>query len=718
MTTVIKGTFVSKVFKNNKDGFTYFRVKTSERIPYKDSNSCIFCVGKIADFSVGFPIEMEGEWNDRKFVTTSVKEANLEKVVMKDFLLTIPGLGTAIAQNIINNIDNIFDYVMEDGSEAGLISIGVPKNVAALVVSTLKKNIENRELMTYLYRHGGEYKDYCKLLANFGSPLAELKENPYKVGEDIHLSLAVMDNIAKENSMNHNDSKRISYLTNAAIKSCISSGDCYVSFDDIRKSFLRILKKGTFQEFPSENFISVALGVDNKIKRVDSDIYPKYLLYAETSIAKNIKRLSDASVSLSIDDTVVSKIEEEIGMSYAPQQRNCFNALKSTGIKIVIGGPGTGKTTTINGLMKAYSMAYPNNKVMLVAPTGRAAQRMNESTGRNATTIHKGVEIKPYGTDGTVAGRNSNNPLDADVIVVDEMSMVDTEIFCFLLEAAKNGALVLLVGDTNQLESVGPGKVLADLIDSECIEVYKLTEIYRQKGDSPIVSNAYAINEGNTQLIENEYFQIITKNSEEEMLEEIKRVLLENYDHSKPFYAQVLSPTHKGLAGVDNINKVMQDIINPKDGRKELAYGSLRFRVGSKVIMTNNNYEKGYCNGDIGIVVEVKSNALVVNIQGIEIEITDDILCDVDLAYSNTIHKSQGSEYPVTIISLPDEPKCMLKRNLLYTAVTRAKEKVIIVTGPTAMYTSIKTCSNGIRKTRLKERIRKAFQQVNKEEIA
>lgn len=707
-----KGLYKNIVYKDKKNGFTYFRVKSLDRISFKDNHGMVFCQGVLPDYNEGFPLELNGhyDYETKKFIVSNYVETNVDKVIMRDFLSGIPGVGSVISKNIVSKIDDVFELAKKENAIEVLENIGVQTNVAKNIISTLNGNIKKRETMQYIYTHGGDYSDAMKLCKKYENPIEALKCNPYKVGREINLPLSVMDIIAKEQNNSFCSGKRMGFILEKAVKQIATCGNSYTNMYTFKQSILSILKNGKYNEYPDISFLTEKLKSSVFTVIEDNNIFIRNLYNAEIRIAKNIKRLQDSAIPLDINSDVIDEIEKEIGMKYAPQQRGCFNALKSSGIKIVIGGPGTGKTTTINGLLRAINKRYPEKIIKSFAPTGRAAQRMTESTGRESTTIHKGVEIQPYGVNGTMVGRNSENYIDADVIVVDEMSMAEEEIFDYLLEAAKDGTLIILVGDTNQLESVGPGQVLADLINSGCIDVYALTDVYRQKGDSPIIYNAYAINNGNTELIENEYFKITRCVTEETMLDIIKSEVIANYKKDTPFYCQILSPTHKGIAGVDNINKTIQEIVNPKKiGDKELVYGNIRFRVNDKIIMTQNNYSKGYCNGDIGTVLDVTTDSLNVLIQRNEIEITSDLLCDIDLAYANTIHKSQGSEYPVTIISLPDKPECMLKRNLLYTGVTRAKEKVIIVSGENAIYTSIKTCNKGTRKTMLMKRIQTLF---------
>lgn len=431
---------------------------------------------------------------------------------------------------------------------------------------------------------------------------------------------------------------------------------------------------------------------------------------AEKRIAKNIRRLASASCeNQSFSPDLILYAARACKMNYGEQQRSAFPmVLRKKGVKILTGGPGTGKTTTILGILLAYKRMHPKDTIRLCAPTGRAAQRMAESTHMEAVTVHRLLDLKPYG-DTTVC-KDSSDPIDADLIVVDEMSMINIEVFDLLLEAIKTGTTLVLVGDINQLESVGAGAVLHDLLEApeSLIPRTMLTDVFRQKGDSSIISNAIRINAGITTLDERPDFQVIHTKSAEESLEQVKSLMKKLYNPEEPFSTQILCPARKGISGVENMNIALQALLNPQT--KGITYGSIKYRLNDKVMFYKNNYsissyegEIGLYNGDIGKIVKVSESGLTVNVRNSHYEITRDLMDNLGLSYAMTIHKSQGSEFSCIIVVMPAEPTNMLVRNLFYTAVTRAKKKVYVIDESYAMETSIRIAKAGKRLTNLAE---------------
>lgn len=449
-------------------------------------------------------------------------------------------------------------------------------------------------------------------------------------------------------------------------------------------------------------FIQKQMLLDTQNER----FYDRSLLIAEQRAARNLLRLALAGnrEMEPFRGELVEEAQKVCGIRYGRQQRKAFNKLLLTrGVKILTGGPGTGKTSTINGMLHAYEIMHPDHIIRLCAPTGRAAQRMSESTGRTAVTIHRLLDYQPDGLGANY--RNEKNPVDADLVVVDEMSMADIRLFDMLLAALKTGTKLILVGDVNQLESVGAGSVLNDLMGTSdlFIEKNRLTEVFRQKGGSPIIDNSQKINEGNIHLHECEDFQIIHTKCEEETLEQTKSLMQKLYNKDNPFETQILCPSRKGEAGIENCNTVLQDLLNP--GKQSLTYGNTKFCVNDKIIMMKNNYssQDGYFNGDIGIVKELGKGKMVADIRGEMVNLCRDALDDVQLAYGMTIHKSQGSEFKNAIVVMPSEPANMLVRNLLYTGVTRAKKRVFIINEGSAMECAIRTNTIGKRRTMFAE---------------
>ena len=374
----------------------------------------------------------------------------------------------------------------------------------------------------------------------------------------------------------------------------------------------------------------------------------------------------------------IKLIETTEGIKYAPQQVEAFKLLQQTGVCVLTGGPGTGKTTVIKGLMTAYREKYPLSDIIMCSPTGRAAQRMTESTGQTAMTVHRLVSI----------GRQARGkePIKGDVFIIDETSMLDSQMAAWLMMAIPNDALVIFVGDVDQLPSVGPGNVLRDMIASETIPVCRLKTVYRQSGESPIITNANKINSGDHDLVTNEAFHIYEQPSDKAILEKMKAVVQEIWKKNKDvFDFQVLATSYKYDAGIEEANIILQEMVNPDPEHKKpcLNYGAKTvFRLGDKVITTNNNYEDGYFNGDIGQIYNIDADGIDIKIGDRKVKVKRHNIMDVSLGYCISIHKSQGSEFGHAIILLPEKPEIMLKRNLLYTALTRAKRECTIIAAP------------------------------------
>lgn len=403
-------------------------------------------------------------------------------------------------------------------------------------------------------------------------------------------------------------------------------------------------------------------------------LYDKELLDAEKSIARNLIRLSKRTPEPYHDQYLVN-MQNNNQIIYSDDQKNAIQMiLKERGIGVLYGGPGVGKTTTINALIQIYKMMHPEHIIKMCAPTGRAAQRMEESTNLPSSTIHKLIDIRPFNDDEIHKGKE--DPIQADLIIMDETSMADTRIFSLYLNAVKSECSLIFVGDPDQLESVGPGRILFDMIHAKkgLFKVYELRQLFRQAENSIIIQNARKIKVGNSDLNTGKEFQVFYSDSKEETLEFIKA-----YAH---LYSsnelQFLCPIKKDDSGVKNTNKILQMIFNHST-KERVQYGNRRFYLNDKVLLTKNRTEHDYYNGDIGYIQEITNKHITIQCENRKIFLPKEKLHDMELAYTMTIHKSQGSEFPFVFIILPESSKYFLTRNLLYTAVTRAKKKVIML---------------------------------------
>lgn len=700
--------FVEKVvYRNTENGYTVVNISVE--------GDDVVCTGYFSDITEGDQIIAEGSFVEHKqygiqFTVTSyeIKEPETS-VAMEKYLGSgiIKGVGPALSAKIVKKFgDETFNIIEREPERLAEIK-GITEKKAIEIGSQFEEKKEFRNAMIFLNQYGVSNALAMKIYKEYGIKVMKIvRENPYRLADDIAgVGFKTADEIALRMGFSPESSMRMKAGISFALSMAASNGHTYLLYEDLYEESKRLLGISE-AEFESDIY---ELTIERKIvlKEVKGErrVYNNNLYYMELTVARKLLDLNAKSENnYKVMEAKVKEVEAKTGIKLGDLQRKAVYEAVESGLVIITGGPGTGKTTTINAIIKLFEMQ--NMEILLAAPTGRAAKRMTETTGMEAQTIHRLLELNGNPEEGGSMRfeRNELNPLEADVIIIDEMSMVDIYLMYSLLKAVTVGTRLILVGDVNQLPSVGPGKVLKDIISSEKFNVVRLSEIFRQAAESDIITNAHKINAGQSIRLDNKSkdFFMLSMSSSIQIQRALVSLIAEKlppYVNATKYDIQVLTPSRKGELGVENLNKILQQYINPPaPGKREKQWGEVIFRENDKVMQIKNDYQmewkivtkkgltikegSGVFNGDCGIIREINEFAGTVTVEfdeGKLVEYTGATLEELELAYAITIHKSQGSEYPAVIIPLLNAPKPLLNRNLLYTAVTRARKCVTIV---------------------------------------
>jgi len=700
--------FVEKVvYRNTENGYTVVNISVE--------GDDVVCTGYFSDITEGDQIIAEGSFVEHKqygiqFTVTSyeIKEPETS-VAMEKYLGSgiIKGVGPALSAKIVKKFgDETFNIIEREPERLAEIK-GITEKKAIEIGTQFEEKKEFRNAMIFLNQYGVSNALAMKIYKEYGIKVMKIvRENPYRLADDIAgVGFKTADEIALRMGFSPESSMRMKAGISFALSMAASNGHTYLLYEDLYEESKRLLGISE-AEFESDIY---ELTIERKIvlKEVKGErrVYNNNLYYMELTVARKLLDLNAKSENnYKVMEAKVKEVEAKTGIKLGDLQRKAVYEAVESGLVIITGGPGTGKTTTINAIIKLFEMQ--NMEILLAAPTGRAAKRMTETTGMEAQTIHRLLELNGNPEEGGSMRfeRNELNPLEADVIIIDEMSMVDIYLMYSLLKAVTVGTRLILVGDVNQLPSVGPGKVLKDIISSEKFNVVRLSEIFRQAAESDIITNAHKINAGQSIRLDNKSkdFFMLSMSSSIQIQRALVSLIAEKlppYVDATKYDIQVLTPSRKGELGVENLNKILQQYINPPaPGKREKQWGEVIFRENDKVMQIKNDYQmewkivtkkgltikegSGVFNGDCGIIREINEFAGTVTVEfdeGKLVEYTGATLEELELAYAITIHKSQGSEYPAVIIPLLNAPRPLLNRNLLYTAVTRARKCVTIV---------------------------------------
>ena len=708
----IKGYVDHIIYQNKDNGYAVLSMNVDDEEE--------ICVGIFRGVDNGENLEITGEYVEHPSYGFQFK-ANSFKVVEPDDLLSmerylgsgaIKGVGEALAKRIVKRFGKDTFRVIEEEPERLVEVKGISERIAQQITDQMIEKREIREAFLFLQKYGITNTLAVKIYEKYGMGMyGILKENPYRLAEDIQgVGFRLADEIAEKIGIHTDSDYRIRSGILYTLLQASLEGHMFLPMRVLVRRSADLLQvpeeaiRAQIQNLHMEHKVVVKKTTD------EPEVYAFSYYYAELNCARMLRELNVLMESELLDseekriETILQRILKEQGLELDELQKNAVLECVKHGIMILSGGPGTGKTTTINTIIRYFD--EEGMDILLAAPTGRAAKRMTEATGYEARTIHRMLEINGGMEDGSRARfeRNGEKPLEADVVIIDEMSMVDIYLFQSLLEAVSVGTRLILVGDVDQLPSVGPGQVLQDLIESKSFPTVMLKKIYRQAGESDIVMNAHRINMGQKIALNNKSkdFFFLPRNDVQVIYKHMIQLITEKlprYVEAQPYDIQVLTPMRKGSLGVETLNEILQRYLNPADpSRKEHAAGDRIFREGDKVMQIKNNYQleweivsqygiridsgSGVFNGDIGTIRRIHEESSTVQVEYDEhrlVEYTFSQLDEIELAYAITIHKSQGSEYPAVLLPLLSGPKMLMNRNLLYTAVTRARKCVTIL---------------------------------------
>lgn len=706
----LKGTIEKIVYRNNENGYIIAKISLE-----KNEDKLTTIVGNMASINIGEDYELKGEWvNNSKYGWQfNFKDYQLilptSLLGLKRYLSSglIKGVGPSTADRIVKYFGDKTLEVLENDLQRLTEVEGIAEKRMEIISKSWEQQKEIKRVMIFLQSYQVTTGYAVKIYKTYGNTAIEkLKENPYQLVDDVFgIGFKIADRIAQNLGIEPASPARIKAGIKYILNEFTNQGHCYGIINEIIDKSSELLE---VEKLLVEKTLDVLKNNQEIILQEDRVWLPFYY-FAELGVSKKLielVRFPQQLINLDVPKKI-KYLEKKYDISFAEEQKEAIEKVLLNRVLVLTGGPGTGKTTTVLGLIELFEEL--KLKIILAAPTGRAAKKLSETTGRKAKTIHRLLEYSPK---RGIFTKNSENPIKAEVIILDEVSMIDILLMNNLLKAVLPGTLLILIGDVDQLPSVGPGNLLKDIIDSETIPVVRLTKIFRQDRRSLIIVNAHRVNEGKYPIIKGERerdFYFIEEEDPQIAAQKIINLctvrLPSKYKIDPVNDIQVLSPMYKGEVGADNLNYSLREALNLKG--KEIKYGNHSFRVNDKVMQIKNNYDKEVFNGDIGRIenIEEEEHILEVNFYGRRVGYDFSELNELVLAYAITVHKSQGSEYRIVVIPVMTQHYLLLQRNLLYTGITRAKDMVILIGTKKALWIAIKNNKTFHRNTSLKERL-------------